>query len=206
MERLPFYTPELDRAVPSPEQAAILSVIDLLRDPRLADEITAGNVTLAMIRPQVGPDANQRGVPDLEAADEIEEMIMGLGVMAKFSFTFSAHAAETFYAGGPQSSMLNEPARNPLQYDTRWPEFVDFMSSGPTTVLLLHSPKGDAIPRWRAHLGHWNIDEVRDPATIRGRFGVNKYNNLVHGSDASEAVIREIGIITDCLVSTVEAQ
>lgn len=199
VEITPYYSAELDRSNQHPRVEAYGDVIDLLQDEQLKNEILNGNITLAMIRPQVGPTANIEGLHDREAADKIEEMIENLGVVAKFSFTFSTKAAEEFYGGGPQESMSKETPLDTEKYSSRWPEFIDFMTSGPATVLILHSPNGDAIPTWRAHLGHWNIDQVRDPSTIRGKFGVNKYNNLVHGSDAPEAVIRELGIIAQCL-------
>lgn len=199
MEKVPFYREDLDRTSQNHTNESLSQVIDLLNDPRLGEEIAAGNITLAMIRPNVGPEANNLGLEDIDAAEKIEEMIEGLGVLAKFSILFSQEAAEEFYGGGPQESMSKEKPRNPDEYESRWPEFVDFMTSGPTTVILLHSPNGDAIPRWRSHLGHWNIDEVRDETTIRGILGVNKYNNLVHGSDAPEFVLRELSIIKSCV-------
>lgn len=199
MEKVPFYREDLDRTSQNQSNESLSQVIDLLNDPRLEEEIAAGNITLAMIRPNVGPEANNLGLEDIDAAEKIEEMIEGLGVLAKFSILFSQEAAEEFYGGGPQESMSKEKPRNPDEYESRWPEFVDFMTSGPTTVILLHSPNGDAIPRWRSHLGHWNIDEVRDETTIRGILGVNKYNNLVHGSDAPESVLRELSIIKSCV-------
>lgn len=199
MEKVPFYREDLDRTSQNQSNESLSQVIDLLNDQRLEEEILAGNITLAMIRPNVGPVANNLGLEDIDAAEKIEEMIKGLGVLAKFSILFSQEAAEEFYGGGPQESMSKESPRNPDEYESRWPEFVDFMTSGPTTVILLHSPNGDAIPRWRSHLGHWNIDEVRDETTIRGILGVNKYNNLVHGSDAPESVLRELSIIKSCV-------
>lgn len=199
MEKVPFYREDLDRTSQNQSNESLSQVLDLLNDPRLGEGIAAGNITLAMIRPNVGPEANNLGLEDIDAAEKIEEMIEGLGVLAKFSILFSHEAAEEFYGGGPQESMSKESPRNPVKYESRWPEFVDFMTSGPTTVILLHSPNGDAIPRWRSHLGHWNIDEVRDKTTIRGILGVNKYNNLVHGSDAPESVLRELSIIKSCV-------
>lgn len=199
MEKVPFYIPELDRTKDEFSQEAQSSVLELLDDTRLQKEIAAGNVTLAMVKPQVGPEANLKGLPDIDAANHIEEMIGGLGILAKFSFKFDREATEKFYGGGPQESMSKEKPLDTNSYDSRWPEYVDFMTSGPTTAILLYSPEGDAISRWRSHLGHWNIDEVKDVNTIRGKFGVNKYNNLVHGSDAPESVERELGIIRACI-------
>ena len=203
MEKVPFYREDLDRTSQNQSTESLSEVLSLFDDPRLEQEILAGNITLAMVRPNVGPEANNLDLPDVEAAGRIEEMIEDLGVLAKFSFNFTTETTEEFYGGGPQESMSKEAPREPGKYDSRWPEFVDFMTSGPTTVILLHSPNGDAIQRWRSHLGHWNIDEVRDESTIRGKLGVNKYNNLVHGSDAPESVLREISLIRSCVESVI---
>ena len=201
MTHVPFYSPELDRTNDHPSELARDMAVELLHDGQLIQEVVAGNVTLALIRPQVGPAANRLGLPDAEAAEAIEGMITGLGVMAKFAFTFTPQAVQEFYKGSPEANMSVQPSRRPDIYRNFWEEFTAYMSSGHTTALLLYSPDGDAIPRWRAHLGHWNIDAVRDMSTIRGQLGVSKENNLVHGSDAPESVLRELEIIANCLDS-----
>lgn len=206
MERVPFHSPELNRQNPKVEVDSAKEALTVLQNQELKDEILAGNVTLAMIRPHLGPAANVLNLTDQEAADEIEKMIEGLGMMTKFSVKFDPAIVAEFYSGGPRASMLEEPPQEPALYDSRWPEFIDFMSSAPTTIVLLHSPDHDAIEKWRVHLGHWNIDEFRDPTTIRGKLGVNKYNNLVHGSDSSAAIIREIGIISRQLEKSISDQ
>lgn len=206
MEKFPYYRGELDRGQFNPNDATILELTALLKDPALESEIDQGNVTLAMIRPNVGPEANTKSLPDLECAWEIEGMINNLGILAKFSFCFGLEEVEEFYQGDPKERMLIEPPKNPKEYTQRWPEFKDFMASDPTTALLLYSPNGNAIQLWRSHLGHWNIDEVRDPSTIRGILGVNKYNNLVHGSDSPEAIKRELKIISRCLLKATDVK
>lgn len=199
-ENYPFYSPELSRSQDEYSQEAKELAIHFLtaieEDPEL---IESGNVTFGMIRPSVGYTANLLGLDDAEAADTIEEMISGLGVMGKFSFTFNSDAIAELYSGDPQDNMLKQTPVDPEKYPSRWPEFIDFMSSGPTTALILFSESGDAIEKWRSHLGHWNVDVNRDPSTIRGRLAVDKYNNLVHGSDSTAAVRREIGIIKSIL-------
>lgn len=198
---IPYYRQDLDRKSLCPSQESVNELFELLDDPKILEEINKGNVTLSMIRPNVGPEANIHNWDDLTASDKIEEMIGELGVMAKFSFIFTPSAVEKFYEGDPKERMLEEPPKTAGDYDSRWPEFRDFMSSGPTTALLLYSPGGDAVTKWRGHLGHWNIDEVRDPSTIRGALGMNKYNNLVHGSDGPEEIKRELGIILECFIN-----
>lgn len=204
MQRIPYYSPELSRSEPNPSSVSVRQVIELLDDPRLLDEINRGNITLAMIRPNVGDGSNILGLPDLKAAHEIESLIEGLGYTAKFSFRFDTDAVEEFYGGDPKESMSKGVARDDVIYPNRWLEFRDFMTSGPTTAILLYSPDGNAIGLWRAHLGHWDIDEKRDSDTIRGKLGVDKFNNLVHGSDAPGSVLRELEIIKGCLHTTLE--
>ena len=196
----PFYKQELDRSVADLADESSSDVLKLLSEPDLIERVSRGEITLAMIRPNVGPEANTKGLSDLECAQFIEEMIKDLGVLAKFSFRFTKEVVEEFYEGSPRERMENGPPKN-QKYNSRWPEFIDFMTSGPTTVLLLHSPKGDAIDKWREQIGHWNIDEVKDPSTIRGVLGVDVFNNLIHGSDSSGAVIREINLISKAIKS-----
>lgn len=201
-EKYFFYNPELSREKTLAQKNELQLAADFLSFIESQDElIDSGNVTFAMIRPSVGPEANLLSLPDSEAADSIEEMITGLGVMAKFSFIFTKEAVEELYDGDPRENMENQIPLDLATYATRWPEFVDFMTSAPTTALILHNPDGNAIEKWREHLGHWNVDVNRDELTIRGRLAVNKYNNLVHGSDSPEAVRREIGIIKGVLTT-----
>jgi nucleoside diphosphate kinase len=193
--QLPYYEQELARTEITDTTEYKQSVVELLSDDRILEAAKSGRLTLAMIRPFIGPDANLQGLSDAECADLIEEMIQGLGVVGKFSFKFTEDVVGEFYEGAPQEVMEKNTPLDSTRFDSRWPEFKEFMASGTTTALLLYAPDGDAIEKWRAHLGHWNIDKFRDPATIRGALGVNLYNNLVHGSDAPESVVRELGLI-----------
>jgi nucleoside diphosphate kinase len=201
-EKGPFYSKELARSRNEKNREELERAAEFLTAIEDAEGlIESGNITFAMIRPQVGPDANLLHIADTEAAETIEEMINGLGVMAKFSFVFDPTSIAKLYEGGPRESMEDQVPLDPESYPSRWPEFIDFMTSAPTTALILFSEEGDAIEKWRAHLGHWNVDANRDPSTIRGRLAVNKYNNLVHGSDSPQAVRREIGIIKGALTA-----
>ena len=199
--RLPYYERELARTEITDTTEYKQSVVELLSDDRIIEVAKSGHLTLAMIRPFVGPDANLQGLSDAECADLIEEMIEGLGVVGKFSFKFTEDIVGEFYKGGPQELMEKNTPLDSTRFDSRWPEFKEFMASGATTALLLYASDGDAIERWRAHLGHWNIDKFRNPATIRGALGVNLYNNLVHGSDSPESVVRELGLIRSVVES-----
>jgi nucleoside diphosphate kinase len=196
MENVPFYTPDFARDTVGDDKDTIdhETLITLLRDKELAALIEAGQVSLAMIKPNVGPEANRLGLNDTRAAEEIEERITNLGVVAKFSFMFDEQGVDEFYDGPAKTDSMMPAA--PLKSDefaNRWEEYRALMLSGPVTVLLVYGE--DAIHEWRSHLGHWNIEVNHDPDTIRGALGIDNHNNLVHGSDSAESVLREIDII-----------
>ncbi len=189
----PFYAASYSRETVESEVYETEQLLARLDEPWLEEQIDAGCMTLAMIRPNVGPEANMYDLPDQDAADMIETFVEGLGVAAKFSVRFTLPAVEQFYDNARERMEHVLPLDN--HYGSRWPEYCDFMISGPVTVMLLHDPTGHAVEKWRDQLGHWNIDENRDSDTIRGRVGVNRYNNLVHGSDAPASVRQELDII-----------
>ena len=67
---------------------------------------------------------------------------------------------------------------------------TEFMSSGPSVVLVLEAP--DAIAKWRTLMG------ATDPAkaeagTVRKEFAESIERNATHGSDAAETAAFEIG-------------
>ena len=62
--RYPYFNPELSRSGIEPHSQELSEAIEVLEDPILAREIEAGNITFAMIRPSVGPDANLLNLPD----------------------------------------------------------------------------------------------------------------------------------------------
>ena len=72
---------------------------------------------------------------------------------------------------------------------------VEFMSSGPVAAVVIEGQ--DCIKGFRALAGATNPTEAL-PGTIRGDlgrdWGAAVQQNLVHGSDAPESAVREIGI------------
>lgn len=199
--KLPFYTPALARERGAFSGNARKRAAGLLGDSTVRSMMRQGQLTLALIRPQVGGRANRLGLNDRKAAEEIESRFQGVGVAAKFSFRFDRPHLDQFYSGGPREHMLDvTPITDSKRqrFDNRWEELADLMLSGPTTALLLHAPK-DAPGIVRGQFGHWNIEKNRDPQTIRGALGANNYNNLTHGSDTPQAVLRETQIIMHCL-------
>ena len=184
----------------SPETAAVF--INILLDPALRKEIIKGNITLALIRPELETTTNLRettpDITDVEIAEDIESQIVGLGVITKFTMQFDQTAYEGFYSEAKEL-LRSRPPRHDESYETQWEEFGSVMVGGPVTVLLLQSDDGNAVKKLRDQIGHRDIENRRDPATIRGQIGVDNYSTIIHSSDCPESVINETDIIIDCI-------
>lgn len=71
-------------------------------------------------------------------------------------------------------------------------DLVGFMSRSPAFVAVLEGPE-DTFAIVRTMMGATNPASA-PPGTIRGDFGTEMTENLVHGSDSNESAEREIGI------------
>lgn len=70
-------------------------------------------------------------------------------------------------------------------------DLVEFITSGPTVQMVWAGP--NAIEVVRKLNGATNCRKA-DVGTIRGDFGLNTQNNLVHASDSGETAAREIAL------------
>ncbi len=66
---------------------------------------------------------------------------------------------------------------------------TDFMSSGPSVVLLLE--RENAIKHWREVMGATDPAQAK-PGTLRRQFGFSIERNAVHGSDSPQTAEYEI--------------
>ena len=71
-------------------------------------------------------------------------------------------------------------------------ELVEFITSGPLVALVLEGPR--AVTAARQVIGGTDPVEAAAPGSIRGDYGLEVQNNLVHGSDSSESAAREVGL------------
>ncbi len=69
-------------------------------------------------------------------------------------------------------------------------DLVSYMTSGPVMVQVLEGE--NAIERNREIMGATNPKDA-DPGTIRADFAASIEENVVHGSDAADTAVREIG-------------
>jgi nucleoside-diphosphate kinase len=67
---------------------------------------------------------------------------------------------------------------------------TEFMSSGPSVVLVLEAP--DAIKKWRTLMGATDPAKA-DAGTLRKEFAESIERNATHGSDAPDTAAYEIG-------------
>lgn len=84
--------------------------------------------------------------------------------------------------------LLSQHYAHIRQYDV-YPRLVEFMSSRPVLVAVF---RGDSvIKRVRALIGPTDSTEA-PPGTVRGDWGTNKMQNLIHASDSPENADIEI--------------
>ena len=121
----------------------------------------------------IKPDATQRNLTG--AINALIEQA-GLRIVAQKRLRMSRAEAETFYAVHRDRPFFRE--------------LVEFMTSGPVVVQVLEGE--NAIAKYREIMG------ATDPAkaaagTIRKLHARSLGENSVHGSDAPETAVKEIG-------------
>lgn len=124
--------------------------------------------TFAIIK----PDAVERRVSG-RILQRIEDA--GFTVRAMRKVQLSTRQAEGFYA---------VHSARPF-----FASLTEFMSSGPSVVLVLEAP--DAIRKWRTLMGATDPAKA-DAGTIRKEFAESIERNATHGSDAPETASVEI--------------
>ena len=125
--------------------------------------------TLSIIK----PDATRRSLTGRINA-LFEEA--GLRIVAQKRLRLTRERAEGFYAVHRERPFFDS--------------LCDFMTSGPVVVQVLEGD--DAIARNREIMGATNPADAA-PGTIRAAFAESLEANSVHGSDAPETAVFEIG-------------
>ena len=121
------------------------------------------------------PDAVERGLAG-EIVSRLERK--GLRLVAAELRTIDAETAGRHY----------EEHQGKGFYD----DLVAFIGRSPALVLVVEGPE-DTFKVVRTMMGTTNPAEAA-PGTIRGDFGIELTENLVHGSDSQESAAREIAI------------
>lgn len=132
--------------------------------------LTAMDRTLLLIK----PDAVKRRLAG-EIIRRLERK--GLAVIAGRFFTVDEKLAREHYGEHTEKPFFGE--------------LIAFITSGPIWALAVEGP--DAVKVVRALMGATNPLDAA-PGTIRGDFGISVTENLIHGSDAPESAVRELGL------------
>ncbi|MEY2398334.1 MAG: nucleoside-diphosphate kinase [Actinomycetota bacterium] len=121
------------------------------------------------------PDAVERGLAG-EIIRRFENK--GLKIVAAELRTIDADTAGKHYA---------EHAEKPFFGD-----LVSFIGRSPAMLLVLEGPEDT----WKVVRTMMGVTNPRDsaPGTIRGDYGIELTENLVHGSDSLESAAREVAL------------
>jgi nucleoside-diphosphate kinase len=128
----------------------------------------------------VKPDGVERGLAG-EIVSRLERKQLRLAAVELR--TISKELAETHYA---------EHADRPFFTD-----LVNFITRSPSLVMVIEGPE-DTFAVVRRMMGVTNPAEAA-PGTIRGDYGIETQENLVHGSDSRESAAREIALFFPAL-------
>lgn len=73
-----------------------------------------------------------------------------------------------------------------------YPSLVDFITGGPLVAAVIEGSR--VISAFRQLAGGTDPVDQATPGSIRGDFGLEVQQNIVHGSDSAESAQREIGL------------
>jgi nucleoside-diphosphate kinase len=127
----------------------------------------------------VKPDAVRRGLTG-EVISRLERK--GLSIRAMELRTLDRDIAERHYGEHVGKAFFTS--------------LVEFITSGPLVALVVEGPR--AVEAVRTLMGV--TDPVKStPGSLRGDFGLEIEENLVHGSDSPESAVREVGLFFPAL-------
>lgn len=184
-------SPEEKKEIAELEREKIELIVEILSHPGITTLAEEGKITLGMIKPHIEFGNNLPEDQD-EAADTIAQEIGEDHIVFNQPFYLTSDDIEAFYPHVKENLTSSGDVK-------RWNDFSDFMSSAPVNVLLLYFPEGNAVESWRELMGPTMPDRARSeaPDSIRGRHATELPNNIVHGSDSPESVIKEMGIFAN---------
>ncbi|XP_078142245.1 thioredoxin domain-containing protein 6 [Centroberyx gerrardi] len=125
--------------------------------------------------------------PDAVAHGKANEIIMkiqdaGFEILAHEERMLTEFEAQDFYQHKAEEACFEE--------------LVQFMSSGPSHILVLSQVEGSAnvVPAWREFIGPADIEEAKrdKPESLRAQYGTQTLLNAVHGSEDGDRAGREL--------------
>ncbi|KAJ2714309.1 hypothetical protein H4R19_001798 [Coemansia spiralis] len=145
-----------------------------MRSPVLRHSTAQLEATLALFKPDLLADAARVRAVEHEIQQQFH-------VRERRQIAWTRAQAEAFYA---------EHQGRPF-----FGRLVGYMTSGPLVALALAGPH--AISRWRGMMGGTRPPQmrVRNPASLRARFGLTDTRNSFHGSDSVDTARRELAFL-----------
>lgn len=121
--------------------------------------------------------------------DTVERGLVGqvISRIEQRGFTIAAMELRTL-----SSETLDEHYEEHLERPF-YPDLKSFMSRGPVVAMVIEGPTDETFALVRSMMGATNPADSA-PGTVRGDFGIEMTENLIHGSDSNESAAREIGI------------
>lgn len=182
------------------EREKLEKIVRVLRHPVLEHLINKGRITFAMIKPHAdqGKDLSE---DDEVAAKMLMAEIGEKNIIFSLPFRFTHEHVEKFY--GPLKRKLSKKrGDNPNVEETNvWDQIMNFYTSGPTTLLLVHKNSGGVV-EWLMSLSGPTVPSEDDTETIRGKHFIELPNNLVHRSSSISEVKREVKVLANILDQT----
>src|SRR3989344_8607828 len=155
-------------------------MVDILSSDAVQDLCTTDQLTVALIKPELVEGTHGfEGLSDSEIKDHLlTEIKPPLQKVFEVSCKMPDQIVDEWYIGTPRERQLQvQPIQDP-GFPTRWHEYKAFMTSHPSTFILLASEEGDAVKEWRRQMGNnWNISEIihEEPESLRARFALNNH-------------------------------
>jgi nucleoside diphosphate kinase len=189
-----------NRQNPALNGIQIKGALDYLNIIQNSDPYRDGYVTLALIKPHA--DMNCCGYTDEQTYQNIRNIIQPL-IIFEFSHVVPQNFWEIWYDGLPKEKMSQVLASNPIIFKNKWEEYINNLSTGTNTFLILLFDNPNAISTWRDMIGPTDPIKAKQfaPDSIRAQFARDFENNLVHGSDSPAALDREIKLTQELLVN-----
>ncbi len=188
-------------------------VLNFLTSEQFRNLVLAGKISLGLARPKLH-DPEGRDKPQKEIfQDVLKDIQPPLEVALSFPLRFDSQAVHEMWPG---RSQVSQKQKSPIfkSIGNRWDEFVEFMTSAESQVLILVSPSGSAIALWREQIGNnWRVSELREQVSagltgkrvpLRARYSSQDpaealLNNSFHGSQTRDEVLTETQVIVNLL-------
>lgn len=192
---------KLDIVVNHLEEAKLRKIFEVLDHPQLQSLIDEEKITFAAIKPRT--NQSKLGVDSDSEGEEMLKSLIRESFIPIFSIALNPakEDLDEFYPSEVRDrlSLISEEDSNV------WDLFIEYMSSGPITYMLLYSESGNAVRRWREKTGATNPLNASSNS-IRGKYAIDMRRNLVHGSsgDTHEERINNVRVETEWLKKQVE--